>query len=188
MRPVPTLTLIPQKRLCNAAGITSPRETPASHSPSQSHGRRHHPARAAPSAILHRRALAHWLTPALFRRLLRALHHRQRHSRIEHHTPASVQFGTDAKVCVQRAVLLDAAFAAHSSGSSAVPPLSEAARINSPRRRRRTEDPMRTCPRSLDRFAASPQHCRRSPASAGARAVQWFCATSVESLKAVGTR
>ena len=114
MRPVPTLTLIPQKRLCNAAGITSPRETPASHSPSQSHGRRHHPARAAPSAILHRRALAHWLTPALFRRLLRALHHRQRHSRIEHHSPASVQFGTDAKVCVQRAVLLDAAFAAHS--------------------------------------------------------------------------
>ena len=52
--------------------------------------------------------------------------HQQRHSGIGYHTPASVHFGTAGLVRAERALVLDAAYAAHHAGTARPGP----ARIN----------------------------------------------------------
>ena len=70
--------------------------------------------------------------------------HHHRHSGIGYHTPASVHLGTAALVRVERARVLDAAYAAHPerfvNGPPAPPPLPGPAWINKPKEVERQSD------------------------------------------------
>jgi putative transposase len=80
-------------------------------------------------SLQHARAFAH--------DFFEAYNHHHRHSGIGYHTPASVHFGTAAAVRAERALVLDAAYAAHPdrfvNGAPTPPDLPGPAWINQPK-------------------------------------------------------